>query len=396
MAKKLTSITLFICLILLNSQARVGFYQKYNASKISTVVIDAGHGGHDSGCIGHSVAKEKDVALKISLQLGKYIEDNIEDVKVIYTRKTDVFIQLHERAAIANRNNSDLFISIHCNASSNKAAYGTETYIMGLHRTEANLSVAKRENAVIELEDDFEMHYDGFDPNSPEAHIIMSLNQNAYIEQSSNIADKIQTQFKQRVNRVDRGVKQAGFLVLYKTTMPSILVETGFLTNKEEERFLNSTKGQDYIASAIYRAFKDYKNDVEGHAVKAETAKNTPVSQEELLEENIPVVVTEDIPAVVIHDFDPNKSTAEDVIFKIQLIVSRREINIPIYKPGDDISLEYVKEDLKRYLVGSYGLIEEAESMKELYRQKGFSDAFIVAYKKGERVDLITVVGGSN
>ena len=202
MAKKFTTLTLIISLILLNSQARVGFYQKYNASKIKTVVIDAGHGGHDSGCIGHSIAKEKDVALKIALKLGNYIEENVKDVKVIYTRKTDIFIQLHERAAIANRNNADLFVSLHCNASSNKAAYGTETYIMGLHRTEANLNVAKRENAVIELEDDFEMHYDGFDPNSPETHIIMSLNQNAYIEQSSNIAGKIQTQFKQRVNRL--------------------------------------------------------------------------------------------------------------------------------------------------------------------------------------------------
>ena len=178
--------------------------------------------------------------------------------------------------------------------------------------------------------------------------------------------------------------------------MPSILVETGFLTNKEEERFLNSVKGQEYIASAIYRAFKDYKADVEGHAVDAQQGDNEVVSISTSLEESIENEVIEEAKTVELPNYETMKSTAEGVEFKIQLIVSRRDLNIPIYKQGDDISMEYVKEDLIRYLVGSYTAIEEAESMKELYRHKGFDDAFIVAYRGGERVDLITVIGATN
>jgi len=197
-----------------------------------------------------------------ALKVGEYIEKNIPDVKVIYTRKTDKFIELTERAAIANRNKADLFISIHANAISNPKTYGTETWVMGLHKSEENLAVAKRENSVILLEDNYEERYDGFD-NSPESYIMIQLMQSAYLENSLKLADKIETQFKNKANRHSRGVKQAGFVVLYKTATPSVLVEAGFLSNETEEKFLGTDNGQDLIASGIYRAFKEYKSDVE-------------------------------------------------------------------------------------------------------------------------------------
>lgn len=233
-----------------------------NPYKIKTVVIDAGHGGHDVGCLGvHS--KEKDVTLALALKLGKYLEDNYTDIKVIYTRKTDEFIDLIERANIANKAKADLFISLHCNANANKAAYGSETYAMGLHVSEANLNVAKRENSVILLEDNYEKNYDGFDPKSTEAYIIFSLYQNVNIDKSLFLASKVQEQFTNKLKRYNRGVKQAGFIVLYKTNMPSILIESGFLTNKEEEEFLSSKEGQNNIAKSIYLAFKAYKDELE-------------------------------------------------------------------------------------------------------------------------------------
>lgn len=233
-----------------------------NLYKIKTVVIDAGHGGHDAGCLGtHS--KEKEVTLAIALKLGKYLEDNYPNIKVIYTRKTDEFIDLIERANIANRAKADLFISLHCNSSTNKAAYGSETYAMGLHVSEANLNVAKRENSVILLEDNYEKNYDGFDPKSTEAYIIFSLYQNVNIDKSLFLASKVQDQFTTKLKRYNRGVKQAGFIVLYKTNMPSVLVESGFLSNKQEEEFLSSEEGQENIAKSIYLAFKAYKEELE-------------------------------------------------------------------------------------------------------------------------------------
>ncbi len=229
--------------------------------KIRTVVIDAGHGGKDPGTVG-KVFKEKDVVLNIALKVGEYIEKNVPNVKVVYTRKTDKFIELAERAAIANRNKADLFISIHANAISNPQTYGTETWVMGLHKSEENLAVAKRENSVIMHEDNYEEKYEGFD-NSPESYIMFSLMQNAYLENSLKFADKIERQFKHKAGRHSRGVKQAGFVVLYKTATPSVLVEAGFLSNATEEKFLGTTEGQDLIASGIYRAFKEYKSEVE-------------------------------------------------------------------------------------------------------------------------------------
>ncbi|GEO06433.1 hypothetical protein AAE02nite_40970 [Adhaeribacter aerolatus] len=230
-------------------------------SKVRTVVIDAGHGGKDVGCNGR-ISREADIALKVALALGQQIEENMPDVKVIYTRKTNTFVELIDRAGMANKNNADLFISIHCNAGP-AAAYGTETYTMGLHKSESNLQVANRENAVILKEENYEKKYDGFDPRSPQSHILMSLYQSAYMDNSLRFAQKVQHNFKNKVGRVSRGVKQAGFLVLWKSAMPSSLIEIGFLTNPTEEKFLNDKANQTYIASGIYKAFKDYKQELE-------------------------------------------------------------------------------------------------------------------------------------
>lgn len=231
-------------------------------ANIKTVVIDAGHGGKDPGAIGPNKTYEKDVALVVALKLGDYITKNFPDVNVVYTRKTDVFLELHERAEIANKNKADLFIAVHCNSSPNSETYGSSTYVLGLHRTEANLEVAKRENAVINLEEDRDKNYE-FDPNSPEGHIIMSMKQNAFLDQSINLASKMESQMENYGQRKSLGVKQAGFYVLYKTAMPSMLCEIGFISNSDEEKFLLSTRGQDMIATSLFNGFKDYKRELE-------------------------------------------------------------------------------------------------------------------------------------
>jgi len=233
------------------------------------VVIDAGHGGKDSGTRG-AVSKEKDIALNIALELGKTIQKYLKDVKVIYTRTDDTFIELEERAQMANKNGADLFISIHCNSlpettpdARKQSIFGTETYIMGMHTSEANFDVAKRENSVILMEDGSKETYEGFDPNSPESYILFSLYQSAYLDNSLRMADKIEHQFQERVKRKSRGVRQAGFWVLYRTSMPSVLVETGYLSNSSEEKYLSDSYGQTLIASGLFRAFRDYKSEIE-------------------------------------------------------------------------------------------------------------------------------------
>lgn len=236
---------------------------------VKVVVIDAGHGGKHPGTMSKTT-KEKDITLQVALKVGAYIEENLRDVKVIYTRKKDEFIGLDERAKIANDNHADVFISIHANSLPTNVSkerrdqiYGTETYVMGLHVSDANFDVAKRENSVILVEDNYQEKYAGFDPTSPESYILFSLEQSAHQEASLSLASKIENQFGTRAGRKSRGVKQAGFVVLWRTTMPSVLVEIGYLSNEKEEQDLKDEKVQDYIASAIYRAFKEYKQEVE-------------------------------------------------------------------------------------------------------------------------------------
>jgi N-acetylmuramoyl-L-alanine amidase len=262
--------------------------------KVKIIVIDPGHGGKDPGCSGH-IHNEKAVALAVALKLGKYIEGNIKDVKVIFTRKTDIFVDLEDRAKIANENNADLFISIHCNAAgkpvmikdkktgkmhpktyknkkgkyvvvetTNPVPYGSETYVMGLKNEEGKMKVAQRENSVILLEDNYESKYQGFDPDSQESYIIMSNYTSAYVIQSAGLAIKIQEEYSKKASRVDKGVHRQSIWVLWRTAMPSVLTEIGYLTNPQEEKFLGSEKGQDYMAACLFRAFRKYKNEVEG------------------------------------------------------------------------------------------------------------------------------------
>ena len=253
------AIPLGICLILMLASFHTAGELEY---KVKKIVIDPGHGGKDPGTHG-DISREKDVALDISLKLGKIFEEYLPEVEVIYTRNGDSFPELAERAELANKNGADLFLSIHCNWISNPRVKGTETYVMGVHKNDENLKIAQRENSVILLEDGYQEKYDGFDPNSPESYILFNLYQSAFQESSLKLAHQIETQFRDRANRRSRGVKSAGFLVLWQTSMPSVLIETGFLSNTQEERELNDELYQEYIASAIFRAVRDYKKDLE-------------------------------------------------------------------------------------------------------------------------------------
>lgn len=329
----------------------------WSQQKVRKVVIDAGHGGKDPGAVG-KYSKEKDIALSIALKTGEYIRKNLPDVEVIYTRKTDIFIELHNRARIANDNEADLFISIHCNANNSSKPYGTETYVMGLHKSQANLEVAKLENAAILKEEDYSDMYDGFDPSRDEDYITLTLFQNAHLESSLVLASMVQDQFRERAMLKDRGVWQAGFWVLYKTAMPGILVETGFLSNANDEKYLRSEKGQSYIASAIYRAFKEYKLGIEDPENRAEMA----------------IIQTQ--------------SVQYDISFRVQFASSSREKNPDKFKDVDDVRV-YEHNAMFKYTSGNYASFSEAiKHQNKLRSYNKYRDAFIVAFKDGERIDV--------
>ena len=323
------------------------------------VVLDAGHGAEDPGALGKN-AKEKDIALAITLKVGKYIEENLKNVKVIYTRTKDVYPKLHERSKLANENNANLFISIHVNASTKKSVTGTSTFVMGLHKNTANLNVAKTENAYVKHEDNYKSNYAGFDPDSPESYIRMSLEQNIYIDLSLSLAAKIQDQFENRAGRNSRGVKQAGFLVLWRTTMPSVLIETGFITNLTEEKYLTSEYGQDIIASAIYRAFRDYKNEIEEQTIKPLTADNDTVT-----------MLANDPP-----------------IFKIQVAASKNKINLNTKKFRKYNSIEeHFDGTYYKYTIGSENCYDKIVTLHKKIKRK-FKDSFIVAYKNDKKISV--------
>lgn len=348
--------TLFLFLL-------TGWHQATAQVKISKVVIDAGHGGRDPGALG-TYSKEKDIVLDIALKTGEYINEYLPDVEVIYTRTDDTFVELHKRANIANESEADLFISIHCNANRSSSPYGTETYVMGLHKTEDNLEVAKLENAAILKEENYADMYEGFDPNEDEDYITLTMFQDAFLDQSTVFAKLLQDQFRERVKLKDRGVKQAGFLVLYKTAMPGVLVESGFLSNSRDEAFLNSENGKVYIASAIFRAFRDYKLEMERKDNKAKAVTAPP--QEEI------------------------KIPKPEILFRVQIATYNNPKPLSHRKFKDlDYVMEYYHNGIFKYTAGKFDTLDDAiEYQNELRKQKTFKDAFVVAFKDNERISV--------
>ena len=346
-------------------------------SVIKTVVIDPGHGGKDPGAV-YGKAREKDIVLDIALKLGDYIKNAFPEVQVIYTRDRDVFVPLFQRAAIANKNDADLFISIHVNAVARGVVQGTETYILGQHRTKENLEVAKKENAVILLEDDYHTTYEGFDPNSPESYIMFELVQDEYLEQSAMLASAVQDQFRERAKRIDRSVKQAGFLVLRQTAMPSILVETGFLNHPAEREFLMSDSGRDYLASAIFRAFGAYRK-------KVESRSSFNLITESNAEQSLSTSA----------GYSPENQNAtqpvtDEVCFSVQIASLSKpvETHAKNFKNENNIFM-HNEGRVYRYFSGKYNTVEKArEEQKRL--QKKFNGAFVVAFVNNELVPVET------
>lgn len=359
-------------------------YNVVKTIKLKKIVIDAGHGGDDPGAVGKK-SKEKDIALAIALKLGKCIKENLPEVEVVYTRSTDKFVELYKRARIANEEKADLFISIHCNSTKSPESSGTETWVMGLHKSQANLEVAKKENSTILLENDYSQQYDGFDPNSPEANIIFSLYQNIYLDQSLTLAAKVQNQFTAKLGKLNRGVKQAGFLVLYKTTMPGVLIETGFISNSAEEEYLMSEKGQTQLASAIFRAVRDYKNELEGNGVKSQG--NGVENNDDM------VIIAPDTSSVKNHKNDRVKDTSainsknKEIFFRVQIVTSdkKKSFDSPVFKGVKDLRY-YVQKGVYKYTTGNEKTLEDAVKILNEMQKLGFKDAFVVAFLNEERI----------
>lgn len=362
----------------------------FAAKKEMIVIIDPGHGGKDVGAL-HGSIYEKDVVLNIGLKLGKYINEQLPDVKVVYTRNTDVFVPLHQRAAIANKHKADLFISLHANYCGTPSITGTETFILGLHRSQENLDVAKKENSVILFEEDHSERYEGFDPNSSESYIMFEFIQDEFLRQSAQFADQVQDQFRTRIGRNDRGVKQAGFLVLRQTGMPSVLIESGFLSNSTEAKYLDSRNGQDYIASAIFRAFSDYKKGFDSKSgfnidEKAETEVKAE-ERTEIEEKTSPEVKTEVVPPPAISQ-TAQTPKEQDTYFSLQLAATLKDIKtIPAnFKGLSGISSRKVGNVFK-YYIGKETKYEKIEALKKEVCKK-YPDAFIVAFRNGQQITV--------
>jgi N-acetylmuramoyl-L-alanine amidase len=361
---------LFFLLLLFNLY-NVNLLSQTNSTNIKTIVIDPGHGGKDSGTLGTKRFKiyEKHVALAVSLKLGNYIADAFPDVKIIYTRDKDVFLELNERTEIANKSNADLFISIHCDGFTNPKPSGASVFVMGMSKLKANMDVAMRENSAIYLEDNYQQKYDGFDPKSAESYIVFSLMQNTYLNQSLQIAEEVENEFSTRANRKSRGVKQAPFYVISRTNMPSILVECGFLTNPKEEEFLHSDLGQDYIASAIFRAFRSYKQNIEISAA--------------VNEKSIDVVDTLK-KEVVVQKTNKIKNDL-NLLYKIQIGTFLRSMLNNNQFTDLNVEEEKINGTFK-YFVDAGNSKIEADRLKINLRNLGFKGAFIVAFLDGEQI----------
>lgn len=333
-----------------------------NGGALRTVVIDAGHGGRDPGAIGKN-SHEKDINLAIALKLGKLIENNLPELRVIYTRKTDVLIPLHLRSKIANDNQADFFISIHCNSNPSTKIYGAETYVMGLHKSQDNLEVAKLENSSILKEENYSDYYEGFNPNSAEAYIIFSLYQNAFLDHSLDLASKIQDQFKALAGVRDRGVLQAGFLVLYRTTMPGVLVETGYISNISDEKYLMSKDGQNNIASAIFNALKEYKNEQGIQSSKLTTSSNKSKIE--------------------------TAQVSGGIVFRVQIVSSSTKINLNSKRFNNLKNLyEYRHDGMYKYCTGESDSFSKMDKLKAKLQKEEFKDAFVVAFQDERRISI--------
>ena len=373
-------------------------------AKDFVVVIDPGHGGHDPGAVG-KISKEKNINLNVALKLGRQIKKNCPDVKVIYTRDRDIFIPLDRRAEIANNAKADLFISIHTNAlAKNQTAKGASTWTLGLAKSDANLEVAKRENAVILYESDYKTRYAGFNPNSAESYIIFEFMQDKYMSQSVHLASLVQKHFRQTCKRTDRGVHQAGFLVLKASAMPSILVELGFISTPEEERYLNTETGTTSLANGIFRAFLTYKREQE---IRLNGSSNT------ILPEDVPEPIQEEGNETTATP-EKGKAPAEtkqapqrpqrsenaavpqteqsDIVFKIQILTSSR----PLAKNDKRLKglkeVDYYKEGgIYKYTYAASPDYNKVLRSKRNITEK-FKDAFIIAFKDGEKINVNTAI----
>jgi N-acetylmuramoyl-L-alanine amidase len=381
--KYIFSLTLLLCSL-------IGFSQ---SSKFK-VALDAGHGDHDYGAVynGHI---EKNINLAITLKVGKILEKN-SSIDVIYTRKTDVFIGLIERANIANKADANIFVSIHCNANKNKVADGTETYVMGMNKNASNLEAAKRENSVITLEKDYKQKYQGFDPNKPETMLGITIMQEEFLENSIALAGKIQDRFVQDLGKKSRGggVKQAAFMVLHKAYMPRVLIETGFLSNTIEGNILDSEEGQQDIAEAIAKAIISYKKDFfDGGADDA-----TPEIKPSQRVEDKPIKTTPEPKKAdsVIKKTEPKvvaSSIAKGVMFKVQIAASTKKLDT---SPSNFKGLKNVSSSfdisIYKYFYGETSNYDEAKRLLQDAKTKGYFSAFIIAFKDGKSIDLKDVI----
>lgn len=334
-----------------------------------TVVLDAGHGGHDSGAVG-KYSKEKNINLAVVLKLGSMINQKYPDVKVVYTRKTDVFIPLQRRADIANENHADIFFSIHTNAIRTPSTFGTETFLLGLAKTKSNLEVAMLENSVMTLEDDYKTKYQGFDPNSVDSYIMFEYMQDRYLDKSLQLATLIEEQFK-RAKRYSRGVKQAGFWVLHKTACPSVLVELGFISNASEEKYLNSDAGRTQLSEAIFKAFETYKRE---HDRKSGIITTVNENRRDLEQ--------------AANEIKPQEVAANDVVFKIQLFALERrlQLNHPSFKDLKEVTF-YKEGNFFKYTYGNETSFEAIESVRKSIEKK-FPDAYIIAFRGDKKITI--------
>ena len=412
MCKKVTLIWALMCMFVMTSLA---------ANKRFTLVIDPGHGGHDAGALG-AISKEKNINLAVALRFGKYVEQNLPEVRVIYTRKTDVFIPLNERANIANRANADLFISVHTNAlPAGKVARGFETYTLGMHRAKDNLDVAMRENSVISMEKDYQQRYQGFDPRSSESYIIFEFIQGKNMERSVELARMIQRGVCDGANRPDKGVHQAGFLVLRETSMPGCLIELGFITTPDEERLLNNDSRVDDIARGIYEAFAKYKN-------KYDRSVAVPYRAKDSEDVNLPKIVPDQEPApktrVVTRGKQPKREeatpeqpkrevkevkksepkrevkkqepkkvvkkaeVADAPVFKLQIFVGSRNLRKgDAHFKGETDYDSFQEGNLVKYTLGASTNYNEIYRLRKEKLDK-FPEAFIIAFKNGQKYDV--------